>query len=756
VTDPDATSFERPVAAGEMAARIWAFDWAATPLGPVTGWSAGLRIAVQLALGLGFPAAILVGSARRMIHNDAWARRFRSRIPDALGRDFLDVFGESADWPGPVVERVLAGRTVLLQEQCCPGLGDPAGDAWFDLSASPLHDAAGANIGALIVLTEVTDRVRSVNALRQRETELARIQRMGGICSIEVDVTGMDARSGMSGLRSPEYRVLHGLPPGLKVESHTEWRRRIHPDDRDRAERALFDALAGGRAAYESEYRIIRPSDGQMRWILARADVQRDKWGRPLRLAGIHADITARRLAEEALHESEHRLAALAEATAEAIFCMSPDWTELRQLRGGGFLADCIQPRGNWIQDYIPFEDRPRFLARIGEVTWTKGRFEFEHRVRRADGSIGWAVSRAVPLLNAAGGIREWFGAATDITARKEAELALARSEERFRRFGEATSDVLWIRDAGTLRWEYLTPAFEAVFGVGRDDAVRWEDLHDWVELILPEDRTLALEMMEEVRGGEPVTFEYRIRRPADGGIRWLRSSDFPMRDDAGQVRRIGGITKDVTEEKRFAERQAVLVAELQHRSRNLLALVRSLASKTLRSGAPLETFEDRLGALSRAQGLLSRFGRDTVELGTLVRTELEVHAEVAPPRVIVGGPVVHLTAQQVQTLSLALHELATNAVKYGALRGEAGQLAVCWHLTEEQSGRGLVLEWTETAAGLCLKAVTRRGYGRELIEEALPYSLGARTTYDLTPDGVRCRIEMPVPEAGATGGRVR
>ncbi|WP_331317367.1 PAS domain-containing protein [Methylobacterium mesophilicum] len=172
---------------------------------------------------------------------------------------------------------------------------------------------------------------------------------------------------------------------------------------------------------------------------------------------------------------------------------------------------------------------------------------------------------------------------------------------------------MLWIRDAETLQCVYLTPASETIYGLGREAAMGDDNLTGWLDLIVPEDREIALASFEAVRAGERVSFEYRIRRPQDGTVRWLRDTDFPMRDAAGRVCWIGGVGRDVTEEKAAVNRQEVLVNELQHRARNLLGVITAVADRTVKQGGSVEAFEERMQALSRAQGLLSTGGSDTV-----------------------------------------------------------------------------------------------------------------------------------------------
>jgi signal transduction histidine kinase/ActR/RegA family two-component response regulator len=153
--------------------------------------------------------------------------------------------------------------------------------------------------------------------------------------------------------------------------------------------------------------------------------------GRILCISHTNFDITDKVRADNALRESEARYRALVSATADVIYRMSPDWTQLREMEGRGFLKDATGPSHIWLEDYIPEEDRGRVNAAIEEAIRTRSTFELEHQVRRLDGSYGWTLSRAVPMLDARGEIDEWVGAASDITERKQAEQALRQSDQR-------------------------------------------------------------------------------------------------------------------------------------------------------------------------------------------------------------------------------------------------------------------------------------------------------------------------------------
>lgn len=160
--------------------------------------------------------------------------------------------------------------------------------------------------------------------------------------------------------------------------------------------------------------------DEETVWTYNFSPVQGDQGG----FAGVLLlanEMTERRATERRLQDSQDRFVALVKASSEALYAMSPDWGEMRQLTGGGFLADTATSNPNWLADYILPEDQAAVGGAIAEAIRTRNPFRFEHRVRRADGSLGWTASRAVPLLDAEGTVTEWFGAASDITERVRA-----------------------------------------------------------------------------------------------------------------------------------------------------------------------------------------------------------------------------------------------------------------------------------------------------------------------------------------------
>jgi PAS domain S-box-containing protein len=330
-------------------------------------------------------------------------------------------------------------------------------------------------------------------------------------------------------------------------------------------------------------------------------------------------------------------------------------------------------------------------------------------------------------------------------------EERLRESEKRFRQFAENSGSVLWIADVASLRLEYLSPAFERLAGEPRDAMM--QDVRRWNAFVHPEDRERVIAGVVRILEGETYLQEYRIVRPADGEVRWIRGTGFPMPDDDGTLRRVGGIAQDITEAKRVEERERRLWGELQLRVRNILAEVRSIAARTAETNQDPDEFfihfDGRLSALARTHNMLTRGAEAAADLEELIRDEF-LAAAVDDDRIEVAGPPVRLKDRAAEVMALAIHELATNAVKFGALAVHSGRVSVQWRVTE-RSGKGLLaVEWRESGVPALDHAPRRNGFGRGLIERGLAYELGARTSLQFVGGGLLATMELPLD-----GGKV-
>ncbi|WP_283207462.1 HWE histidine kinase domain-containing protein, partial [Methylobacterium oxalidis] len=250
---------------------------------------------------------------------------------------------------------------------------------------------------------------------------------------------------------------------------------------------------------------------------------------------------------------------------------------------------------------------------------------------------------------------------------------------------------------------------------------------------------------------------EFRLQRPSDGSFRWIRKTNFPLHDAQGRVQRIGGIAQDITDAKLASEHSAVLLAELQHRVRNIMAIIRSIAART---GERAESVPDyatlmggRLLTLARVQALLTRAANAGVSVTTIVRDELSAQAQ-HEGQFAIDGPDLILSPKAAEVLTLAVHELTTNALKYGALASPQGHVTVRWTTFDKHGRRWLGFDWIEEGASERPppepSASRRRGFGSELIEGRIPYELGGRGKLVIEAGGARCHLEFPLRDGNS------
>jgi len=265
--------------------------------------------------------------------------------------------------------------------------------------------------------------------------------------------------------------------------------------------------------------------------------------------------------------------------------------------------------------------------------------------------------------------------------------------------------------------------------------------------LIVPDDwEHLQVGMEALLQQGQPHQAEYRIRRP-NGELRWCASTAAASKDGDGKVVRISGVTMDITERKEAEERQALLAREVDHRAKNAMAIVQSIVRLTKASNISEygAVIEGRIKALSRAHALLSDSRWQGAEFAKLVDEELAPFRSTDPERIRVSGPKVLLNPTTAQTLALALHELATNAVKYGALSQSSGNLELKWDFEPDT----IVLNWRERG-GPPVRAPQSTGFGTRIITGSVERQLGGKATFDWRPDGLNCVLRVPHQQPAA------
>ena len=422
----------------------------------------------------------------------------------------------------------------------------------------------GADVG--VAFRDITDRERDTQALRDRQLELVRVQRIGGVGGLDVDLA-----NGFRSQRSPEYLHLHGLPPNTVDNSHEQWVARVHPEDRERVQKYFLAEVAGSAKDYKAEYRIVRPSDGQTRWIRAVAEIERDSQGRALKLIGAHLDITDQKKAEATVQESEGRLRAIADALPFLISYLDKEqiFRFINKPYASWFERPLSQIIGRDVRDVMGpamYEVRRPYIERAlaGES------LSYEADFPRSDGAVQTEIVH-IPHRDQAGRVLGLYTVVMDITARKLAEKVLSESEERFRSIADSAPVPMWVSRLDGLR-QFVNRAYHEFLGVPFADALNF----DWRKALHPDD---LQQILREQRAGEgsrkPFVLEARYRRH-DGQWRWLRSESQPRWGPAGEHIGFIGVAHDITASKEaergLTELNETLERRIEDRTRQLAA----------------------------------------------------------------------------------------------------------------------------------------------------------------------------------------
>ena len=346
-------------------------------------------------------------------------------------------------------------------------------------------------------------------------------------------------------------------------------------------------------------------------------------------------------------------------------------------------------------------------------------------------------------------GQRRFFTATLrDLTERRRAEVRLRLTERRLADIAGNFPGVIHqcvLTADGRFSYRYASAPLADFEGETPGEA----SLEEHSRRMAPEDRQRWLEAIRR-SAATLGTFEMERRVPTAQGERWIRTVSRPHREPDGAIV-WNGVAIDVTDRKRAEEHQTLLMAELDHRVKNTLATVQAIASQTLPTSEAHRAFSGRLAALAHTHGLLAQSRWTGARLADIVAEELAPYRDAEGGRVSVEGPDVLLEPKAAQALALAIHELTTNAAKFGALSVPDGRLAIGWRAEGEAPRSRLSLLWTESG-GPAVEPPSRRGFGSLLIERSLEYELGGEVELDYRREGLRCQIELPLPRRRAQG----
>jgi len=731
---------------GEMRERMRAHDWSTSPLGPPCTWPQSLRVFTRMMLNAKQPMFIAWGPELAFLYNDAYVPIFGAKHPGALGRPFAEVWSDIWDQISPIVQRTLAGEGSWHEDLMIPmqrhGYRE---DAWFSFSYTPVHDESGAIAGMFCAATETTGKVLTE---RQKLAERDRLQQMFE------QAPGIVAM-----LRGPDHVFEQANAAYYQLVGH-----------RDLIGKSVREALPEieGQGFFElldDVYRKGEPFVGRR----VRVSLQREPGGpleerfvdfvyQPIRdaegvVGGIFVegfDVTEARRVEEAMRESEERLRNLADNIPNGMVYQAvrdPDGTvrftyvsqaveRLHGLSAEAVVADASLLDAQVLEDFRPVLQKVR-----EEADADRHYVSVEIPMRLASGEVRWFQRSSAPRRLPNGEV-VWDGVELDITERKQAEEALRQSEERHRAIIQATPECVKVVAADGRLLE-MNPAGLAMIEASDPTAVFGASVF---KVIAPEYRKEWWANHRRVCDGESISWEFDIVG-LKGTRRRMETHAVPLVLGNGSVAQLA-VTRDVTARKRAEEQQRLLINELNHRVKNTLATVQSIATQSLRGADSTEqaraSLEARLLALSRAHDVLTRENWEGAGLREIVAQATIPYDSSGAQRLSFSGPDVRLPPHMALAIAMVLQELATNAVKYGALSNATGRVDIEWRLDRYEAPPRLRLEWREQG-GPPVAEPKRRGFGSRLIERSLAQDLAGQVTIEFAASGVVCTMDVPL-----------
>ncbi|RTL66477.1 MAG: PAS domain S-box protein [Hyphomicrobiales bacterium] len=568
-----------------------------------------------------------------------------------------------------------------------------------------------------------------MHRLTKRDESLLRVvlgSLLDGVAAVDAKGTLLfinDAMARLLGFRvSAELPDLCLLDALARIEAFDENGRKLALD-----ERPLMRALRG-EPVVDAALRMRQPAQGREYDVLNSAFPIFEDDGTVAMAVIRMRDVTEQRRAMQALRVSEERY----QYATLAIEAMIYDWS---LVTGQILRTDAIEKiigwspremeatRAWWLSLVHP-EDIEELVSSRREAFEARAeRSEAEYRIRHRDGHWVHVSDRFLALYDPEGKPLRVVGSVVDVTREKAAIQALADSEQRYRSLFENASDIVALLDT-EMRIVSINPAVEAILGFS-PASLEGRPFSDIVA------RETSL---------QPGTFEVeaRPRDPARSVTLEVRANT--LLDGRGRHIGLHLIARDVTERKLAEARQMLLVRELQHRTKNLLAVVQSLATNTLRNSTSLAQAHDaligRLHAVATAQEFVTAGGG-----GAPLRALIEGEIAPFPGRTNISGPDLIVSNAFAQTFALVVHELVTNAAKYGALTSPKGKVELTWSVGQSESGeQAFRFAWTERD-GPVVAIPRSAGFGRKII------GLLGQPTLNFAPEGLHYQVEVPMTE---------
>ncbi len=574
--------------------------------------------------------------------------------------------------------------------------------------------------------------LQEFSAVQQGLAELAAIY---NDAPVGLAVVGTDFRYQRINARLAE---LNGVP----VEAHLgRTFREILPQLADIGEALIRQVAETGQPIINHEIDgETNAQPGVIRSFIEHWSPIRDPHGKVVAVNIVVEEVTEQKRVAEALRASEARLRNVLDSITEAFLVLDRDFRIIQMngaaLRIDGRPFDQLVGRTHW--EVWPTSAGTTLEAAYRRVMAEHIPLQIEHHYV-SDLHDVWLDISAYPTAD---GMALFY---RDISERKRAEELLKQNESRLAtalRAGHLGVFEYAYRPRPAYYWD---PTVRRIWGVNSDEQIT--DDHYWASLH-PDDAPKVLAIYDRIlTHAEPhrVDIEYRIVRLSDKAVRWVSVALDVLFDDAGPIKMIGTV-QDITERKAAEEHAQLLMREVNHRSKNLLAVVQSIAHQMAGDTDPqvfASRFSERLAGLASCHDLLVHSQWKGVDLKALVISQLPHFKPLIGERLHLEGPALRVSASAAQNLGMALHELATNAAKHGALADGRGEVTIAWRLSGPEGQERFDLSWTETN-GPPVTAPSRKGLGSHIITRLLRHSLNGEVTLEFAPSGLSWSLSTP------------
>ncbi len=673
-------------------------------------------------------------------HAERLAERLGLTPEQVIGKRIPEVMGDEAfAIVEPYVRECLAGRAAEFELE----VPYKAGEARFLHCRLEPEWSDGKVVGLVAAGTNITGLKRAEQRLRASEITFRQLVENSpfGIFTVDADLRFVQMSAGAQ-------KTFENVRPLIGCDL-AEVLRRIWPEPFASDAISRFRHTLDTGEPYDAPSAVERRKDtGAVEsydWKIERVTMPDGRFG----VVCHFYDLSERQKYEAALRESEATFRAMFDASSVGKIEVEPGSTRFLRVNAAmckflGYSEEELLARSALDVTHPDDRDASREL---GErlVAGESDVFDVEKRYVRKDGRPVWARVTVNVIRDAAGRPLRNTAVIQDLNARKQAEHDLQASKDRLQFALDAAR-------LGSFRYDPLRRVFsgdaraQEIFDFAENEAA----IEEVVQRVHPDDverfwavGATALDPADP----KPYANEYRLRR-RNGEVRWVESRGRGYFEGSGpqrQVVSIVGTVQDITERKEREEKEHLLMREINHRAKNMLSVVDAIAHQTATKNPDdfIERFSERIQALSANQDLLVRNEWKGVDMADLVRAQLAHFADLIGSRIAVQGPELRLNPASAQAVGLAVHELATNAGKYGALSTDRGRVDVRWRI----DGDTLTLSWTERE-GPPVSAPKRRGFGTIVMETMAERSVDGTVNLDYAPSGLSWRLTCPAANA--------